>query len=187
MDFKKDLLLIDTELSGLDVDRHEVLQLAAVLLDKKTLKEKKSFVSYVRPKKWNDRDLRSMQVNGITWEMVKSAPNLAQVIKKFNAVFPAKKVILSYYVGVADINFLQAAYKKAKSRWPFDYHYFNIWGLFFSFLAKHNLLSSKKDFAGFGLESLLKHFKIKIPLSMHDALTDCRMEAEVLRRVVKKL
>ena len=35
MNFKKDILLIDTEFSGFDIDKHEILQLSAVLLDKK--------------------------------------------------------------------------------------------------------------------------------------------------------
>ena len=42
MNFKRDILLIDTEFSGFDVPKkHDLLQIAAVLLDKKTLKEKK--------------------------------------------------------------------------------------------------------------------------------------------------
>ena len=66
MDFKKDLLLIDIEATGLDPKRHEIIQLAGILLDKKTLKEKKSFNAYIRPRKWSVRDKASMKVNKIT-------------------------------------------------------------------------------------------------------------------------
>src|SRR4051812_14401979 len=37
--FNKDILLLDIESTGTDVTKHEIIQLAAILLDKKTLKE----------------------------------------------------------------------------------------------------------------------------------------------------
>lgn len=186
MNFKKDLLLVDLETTGLDSDRHEIIQIAAVLLDKKTLKEKKVFSSYIRPRNWKRRDLASMKVNKISLSQVKNAPGLKEVLKKFKRIF-GKNIILSYYVGVLDINFLLESFTKSRLLYPFDYHTFNIWGLFFSFLAKKNQLKSKKDFAGFGLESLIKYFKIKPKGNLHNALTDARVEAEILRKIVKKM
>ncbi len=184
--FNRDLLLIDIETTGLDVNRHEIIQLAAVLLDRKTLKEKKSFVFYARPTKWRARDRESMAVNKIIWEMVKTAPSLKSVLRKFNRMF-GKNAIFSHYAGIMDITFMQRAYEKSRMRWPFDHHYFNIWGLFYTFLALKNKLKSRKQFAGFGLEDCLKYFKIAVPGNLHDALVDCRMEAEVLRRVIKNI
>ena len=188
MNFKKDILLIDTEFSGFDVPKkHDLLQIAAVLLDKKTLKEKKYFNSYIKPVKWKSRDLESMDVNKITWEMVKDGPSLNQVVKKFNRAF-SHNIIQAFYVGYNDKRILLEAYKRAGIKWPFDYHYFDLWGLFYAYLAAQNRLTSKKDFAGFGLESLIKMLKIKIDKNqMHNALVDCRLEAEILRRVMKNL
>jgi len=188
MNFKRDILLIDTEFSGFDFPKkHDLLQIAAVLLDKKTLKEKKSFNIYVKPTHWKTRDRASMAINKISWEMVWDAPSLKQAIKKFNNAF-SHNVIQASYVGYNDKRILLEAYKKGGIKWPFDYHYFDLWGLFYGYLAKKNQLKSKKDFAGFGLEYLIKKLKIKVnPNEMHDALVDCRLEAEVLRRVVKKI
>lgn len=188
MNFKKDILLIDTEFSGFDVPKkHDLLQIAAVLLDKKTLKEKKAFNTYVKPTKWKSRDMESMAVNKIAWNMVKDAPSLKQAVKKFNRAVP-KNVIQAFYVGYNDKRVLLDAYKRAGVKWPFDYHYFDLWALFYGYLAKHNKLNSKKDFAGFGLESLIKTLDIKINKNdMHDALVDCRLEAEVLRKIIKEM
>jgi DNA polymerase III epsilon subunit-like protein len=185
MNFHKDLLLIDTEFSGFDFPKkHDLLQIAAVLLDKKTLKEKKSFNTYIKPFKWKSRDLESMAVNKITWETVKNAPSLSQAIKKFNRAFP-HNVIQAFYVGYNDKRILLEAYKKAGLKWPFDYHYFDLWALFYGHLAKRNQLKSKKGFAGFGLEYLIKMLKIKIDKNqLHNALVDCRVEAEVLRKII---
>ncbi len=195
MDFRKDILLIDCEFSGFDINKHDLLQLAAVLLDKKTLKEKKVFSSYIRPSHWKHRDRESMAVNKISFNMVRAAPKLQKVIRLFDKTF-GRNVILSSYVGFNDKRFLMDAYQKAKIKMRFDYHYFDLWGLFYSFLAARNKLKSRKDFAGFGLEDLIKMFKISVKGGsasggkifgghLHDALVDCRVEAEVLRKVVR--
>ena len=187
MDFKRDILLIDLEFSGFDLQKHEVLQIAAVLLDKKTLKEKKVFSSFVKPSKWKHRDPESMAVNKITFNTVKDAPTLKEAIKEFDRVF-GHNVIQAAYVGFNDKRFLLDAYKKAGIKYKFDYHYFDLWALFYGYLASRNKLKSTKDFAGFGLEYLIKMFKIKINSNnLHDALVDCRVEAEVLRKVMKSL
>lgn len=183
--FNKDILLIDEENSGLDPQRHDIIQLAGVLLDRKTLKEKKHFNSYIKPKRWRNRNAESMAVSGITWDQLKNAPSLKTVLTQFNATFGAN-VTLAYYVGVSDINFLYAAYKQSGMRFPFDYHFFNIWGVMYAYLAKRNLLKSKKDFGGFSLETMIKLFKLETP-PLHDALVDCRVEAEIFRRVMKEL
>jgi DNA polymerase III epsilon subunit-like protein len=186
--FKKDILLIDTEFTGFDINKHELLQLAGVLLDKKTLKEKKHFNSFVRPTpaRWKHREKDAMAVNRITLEQIKDAPTLKEVIRKFDKTF-GHNVIQAAYVGYNDKRFLTDSYKRAGVKWQFDYHFFDIWGLFYGFLAARNMLTSKKNFSGFGMEMLMKHFKIEIPTTLHDALTDCRCEAEVLRRVMQEL
>ena len=184
MNFHKDILLIDTEFSGFDIGKHELLQLAGVLLDKKTLKEKKAFSSFVRPTRWPNRDRTCMAVNKISHDTVKDAPSLKEVIKLFNQTF-GHNLILAAYVGYNDKRFLLEAYRRAGVKWQFDYHYFDLWGLFYAQLAKKNQLKSKKDFAGFGLEYLIKKLRIKIDQSqLHDALVDCRVEAEVLRKIM---
>ncbi len=185
--FKKDILLIDTEFSGFDEKKHELLQLAGVLLDKKTLKEKKVFSSFVRTTKWKHRNHESMAVNKITLDSVKNAPTLKEVIRLFDKTF-GHDVILAAYVGYNDKKFLMSAYKKAGVKFSFDYHYFDLWSLFYGYLAAKNKLTSVKNFAGFGLEHLVKLFKIKVDeQKLHDALTDCRVEAEVLKKVVSHL
>ena len=185
MDFKKDLLLIDLETTGLDASRHEIIQLAAILLDKKTLAEKEVFDTFVRPAKWRTRDRESMAINGISWQQVQGAPRLPEVIKNFDRLF-GHDVILSHYGGPLDMDFLRAAYKKYFKEFPFDHHYFNLWGLFFSYLAAQNKLKNTRHFTGFTLDGFLKVYRLKSN-NRHDALEDCRLEAEILRRVMKDL
>jgi DNA polymerase-3 subunit epsilon len=184
MNFKKDLLLVDLETTGLDASKQEIIQLSAILLDKKTLKEKSFFNAYARPVKWAQRNLESMKVNGIKKDWLDSAPPLKTVLKQFRKQFKASQVILSYYGGPVDMDFLRAAYYKHKIKWQFDYHYFNLWVYFYAHLAAKNQLKNKKKFSGFSLEDLMKKYKIKSS-NRHDGLEDCRIEAEVLRKLIK--
>ena len=183
--FNRDILLIDIEATGLDSNKHEIIQLAGILLDKKTLKEKVTYSSYIKPVKWKNRDPEAMAVNKLTLSDLKGAPSAKQVAKEFDEIFP-KNVILAYYGGVLDIDFIRALYKEIGRKQPFDYHFFNLWGLFYPYLAKTGGLTNKKRFAGFTIEDLIKKFKIK-PEKRHDALGDCRVEAEILRQIMKRL
>ena len=185
MDFKKDILLIDSELTGLDAEKHGLVQLAAVLLDRKSLKEKSYFNSYIRPKRWRVRDPEAMKVNGLKWDVLKNAPPLAEVVRAFAKRFNGRKVLLAAYVGWIDKRFLLKAFEKSGVKWPFDYHYLDVWSLAYGAWGRRGKLKNRREFAGFNLEDLLKEYQIKLAGSHHDALFDCRAEAEVLRRVVK--
>ncbi len=186
MDFKHDLLLIDLEMTGLDSTRHEIIQLAGILLDKKTLKEIKVFNYFVKPARFKNRDPKSMAVNKIKLGQLQNSPSITAVIKHFNKAFNPKEVILTFYGGLLDMDFLRLAYKKAKVKWEFDYHYFNLWAFFYGFLAAKNQLKNSKKFTGFTLDELMKKHKVNVSGARHDGLFDCRVEAEVLRKIIKK-
>lgn len=186
MDFKKDILLIDLETTGLDASKQEIIQLGAILLDRKTLKEKESFSTYVKPSRWKGRNLESMDINKIKWGQVKDAPSLKKVIEDFEQLF-GTEVVLAYYGGPVDMDFLRAAYKKIKRPFKFDYHYFNLWGVFYAYLASRGKLKNTKKFTGFSLDDFVARFKIKDLGLRHDALGDCRIEAEVLRKVIRNI
>lgn len=184
--FKKDLLLFDIEATGTDITRHEMIQLAAVLLDKKTLKEKGSFSSFIKPRKWAKRSSEAMAVNGITKEMLADAPEMRAVLKNFTRQF-GREVTLAHYGGMIDVPFLAMGFRESKMKYPYDYHVFDLWPVFYVYMAGRKKLTERTKTPGFSLEGISRHFKITVEGKRHDALTDCRIEAEVLRAVVKKL
>lgn len=187
MNFKRDILLIDEETTGLDPERHEIIQLAAVLLDRRTLEEKGTFSSYVSPRRWERRQTEAMAINRITRDRLKGAPSLESVVREFDRRFDPRTLVLASYVSFNDIAFLKGAYRSCRLPWRFDHHVFDLWGLFYAYRALGDRLRpSGRYFAGFGLESLKKELGIRSG-KLHDALTDCRVEAEVLRRVMGRL
>ncbi len=183
--FNKDLLVLDVECTGLDYFKHELIQIAAIQLDKKTLKEKKRFETFIKPKRWKLREPEAMKVNNITWDQLKNAPDLKTAIKKFEKTF-GHNVILAPYGTILDTLMLRLAYRENKMRYPFDYHVFDIWPLVYTYMAKKKLLKNKKRFSGFRLDEAAKHFKINVSEGRHTALVDCEIEAEVLRQILKR-
>lgn len=185
--FKKDLLLFDLECTGLDVTKHEIIQIAAILLDKKTLKEKKSFTSYIKPKRWAKRDPEAMAVNNITWDQVKDAPSMEAVLKKFNRTF-GSDVTPTMYGGNLDIVFFPAAYRSVKMKYPFTVQYtFNLWPLCYFYMAKTKQLKNPNKFAGFTLEDVGNSLKVSKAENRHEALADCKYEADILRGLAKAI
>jgi DNA polymerase III epsilon subunit-like protein len=186
--FNKDILIVDIEASGLDAERYELIQLAAIQLDKKTLKPKQEFASYIRPKKWKTRSRAAMAINKIKKEDLANAPELETVIKKFAKLFPPSQVIFAHYGGVIDIDFVRQAFRKIGRTYPYhpyDYHFFDIWSVCYAYASLKNKLRNKKRFTGFSMEDLMKHFNIKND-ERHDALADCNIEAEIFRRIMQE-
>jgi DNA polymerase III epsilon subunit-like protein len=182
--FHKDILLIDLEGTGLDIHKHDIIQIAAVLLDKNTLEEKKHFVTYVQPKDWSARDAESMAINKLELDDLENAPTIDVVLKQVEEAM-GTDVTIANYGGIYDINFLQEAYKKCLRTYPFDYHVFNIWGTFMLYMQQENLYpSAGMRPEGFRLEDVAVALGIAIPENRHDALIDCRVEADILRGIL---
>lgn len=184
--FNKDLLMIDIESTGTDVTKHEIIQIAGLLLDKKTLKVKKTFSTYVKPENWKSRDPEAMAICNITWDQVKNAPSLKSVLQKFVKTFGSDSIITTYG-GNLDVIFLPAAFRKTKVKYPFEYHTFNMWPLCYTYMAQQKQLKNKSRFVGFTLENIGDYLGVKRTTGRHDALGDCEYQAEILRKLFKKI
>ena len=172
--FAKDILIIDFE------GMKEPVQIGAVLLDKETLKEKDNFVSYIHA------DLKGYisSKSGITQEMLNNAPKQKEIGKIIYDKF-GTDIFLSSFVQNMDINHFNKIMSAAnidfiESKTDFnkyDYHILDIWPIAYIHLLK-------KGYAGgIGSEEIFQAFGAK-PRGLHNALEDCRIAAEVLRKIV---
>lgn len=78
-------VFVDTETSGLDPDRHVVLEIALIVVDLHTMECVDSFQSFVSDvNEWqleHFSDQEALLINGITWDDIKDAPNHSVVGK----------------------------------------------------------------------------------------------------------
>lgn len=184
--FKKDFLLVDVEATGLDITKHEIVQIAGLLLDKQTLEEKQRFVSYIKPQRWEQRDPEAMVINQLDLKILEDAPELSIVLQQFFSTFP-NDIIPTSYGGSLDFTLLPAACQSAGIPYPYDYHVFNLWPLCYWFMAQRNKLNNPKKFVGFELEDVARELGINPPAARHDAMVDCELEADVMHKLFAAL
>lgn len=173
--FSKDILLIDFETTGLDLDKALPIQLGAVLLDKKDLSEKASFLSYIH-QDTSGMSREAASIHGITQKLLDNAPKQEEVIKKFLKKFGIDVYLASWNEMLDHVMLSKMLKSIGKDIYEHDYHYLDIWSLAYMHLVRlgrGNIIKSEPTFQYFGLP----------PRQYHDALEDCRHTAEVLRRV----
>lgn len=173
--FSKDILMIDFETTGLDLEKSLPIQLGAILLDKETLAEKDSFMSFIK------QDLTKMspeaaKIHGITNKDLSDAPSPKEVARKFLAQFGTDVYLASWNEMLDHTMMAKLLAEIDKDIYTHDYHYLDVWSLAYIYLVKQgrgDIVKSEPTFQHFGLPAR----------KAHDALEDCRHTAEVLRKV----
>jgi DNA polymerase III epsilon subunit-like protein len=167
MKFCKDILIIDFE--GLDDPK----QIGAILLDKNTLEEKDSFVSYI----YTDMQGKPSVKSGITQEMLEGAPSQSEIGKIIYDKFGTNVLIGSFVSDLDIYNFKKILNSAGIEFSNYDYHILDIWPLAYVYLLKRGYegkINSEEIFQAFGSR----------PRGFHNALEDCRITADVLRKIV---
>ena len=167
MKFKKDILIIDFE------GMREPVQIGAVLLHKKTLVEKDNFSTYI----FTDLKGKIKVISGISQETLKGVPTQAEVGQMIFEKF-GTDIIIGSWVAKSDIkNFKKIITAAGIDPKLYDYHILDIWPAAYIYLVK------KGYSGGMRSEEIFQEFGAK-PRELHDALEDCRIEADVLRKIV---
>ena len=182
------LLIIDTETTGI-LGNHVVLQLASVLINRHTLDEIKAFTSYVKTPlaKYNMCTDGAFKTHGITFDQVENAPPWEEVKRDFQTTYReysfdiAGQNILQFDIAMLekmegpaftkDLVWLQGR-KRRRSR------YIDLWPVF---LSAGVFLDHPYGEKYASLRGIANHYNISAD-NKHDALEDCRITAEALRR-----
>ncbi|OGN02519.1 MAG: hypothetical protein A2655_02230 [Candidatus Yanofskybacteria bacterium RIFCSPHIGHO2_01_FULL_43_42] len=168
MKFFKDILIIDFE--GLA----EPVQIGGVLLDKETLKEKDSFLSYI----WTDLKGEVKVASGISQETLKGAPLQSEVGKMIFEKFGVD-ILIGSWVANADMkNFEKIITAAGLDIKQYDYHILDIWPVAYIYLLKQGYEGSIRS------EEIFRQFGAK-PRGLHNALEDCRITADVFRKIIE--
>lgn len=174
MKFVKDILLLDFEATVGDIDIGEPTQIGAILLDKETLEEKDNFVSYI------SADLKGKvnEKTGITQEVLIGAPSQAEVGKIIFDRF-GLDILLGSFAANLDMHMFRKIMTSAGiDSKQYDYHILDLWPVSYIHLLKKGYeggIRSEEVFRTFGMP----------PRDKHNALEDCRIAAEVLRKIMQ--
>lgn len=177
MEFIKDILIIDFEGNRLDgdIEASSPSQIGAILLDKKTLEEKKNFLSYIKFD-YDAMTEEAKRVHECTKEDIENAPTQKEVAEKFIETFD-RNVLLASWVTNMDMNFLNRLLKHVDlTVFDYDYHVLDLWPISYYYLLKKGYtggIRSSEMFEALGVKRG----------DVHNALEDCRFEADILRKV----
>ncbi len=82
-------IFLDIETTGLDFFRHRSIDLAFKIIDISTGKEKYTYHSIVKQSRevWEARDLKSMQINGFTWEKIQTGLTETEIKHQILSIF----------------------------------------------------------------------------------------------------
>jgi len=167
MNFVKDILVIDFE--GFD----EPKQIGAILLDKNTLEEKDSFVSYIYADMKGKKSIKS----GITQDMLEGAPSQAEIGKIVYDKFGTEVFICSFVSNLDLAHFRKIMLSAGVDFSKYDYHILDLWPVAYLYLLKQGYKG------GIDSEEIFKAFGNK-PRGLHNALEDCKIAADILRKLV---
>ncbi|MBL8030384.1 MAG: hypothetical protein JNN11_03990 [Candidatus Doudnabacteria bacterium] len=179
MRFIKDLLFFELNTTGPDLDKDNVIQLSAIVVDKDNLLEKDFFNTYVRISYLDSLLLAHSKLLQVEYEVVKKSPKVADAVKLFHGKFNPGQILLVTH-GTSNLFFLKAMFKKVLV--PFDYntHAIDLWTLGYIYTLNYGI----KKMPSF--HTFIEYFKLK-QKQPADALEKVRLEAEVFRKIIKEV
>jgi DNA polymerase-3 subunit epsilon len=189
------LLFLDVETSGLDPERHEIIQVAAVVVDR-AFKEH-AWLEYKLPFDEVAAEQEALDMNHYDPEVwakkavdpLKFMGHLEGICRTFASVrMVAKRTGKPFFVAQMaghnaerfDFEFLKAMYKRLDRFLPIAFRVLDTAQLATLYLHETGAVEDTK------LQTLAKHFGIN-PGDEHDALSDLCTNVEVYRRLREEL
>ncbi len=192
----KDFIVFDMETTGLRIGYHEAIQIAAVVIDPRTLELRQgaTFNSLMRPLHPERADAQALKINKRTLPELAAAPHPKLVWKeftdfvsqynprksKFTAPIPVGYNIAKFDLPIADLLCQQYGPWDEKKNQPtlFSYHMLDVIQLIFTW-AENNI-----DMNSLKLDTLCNYFGMPTD-NAHDALHDVLVTAKILIKYLK--
>ena len=175
---KKPLIFIDLETTGVDMEKHEITEIACLVVDPKTLKIKKRFERKIMPENLELADPEALKLTEFSkkvWQ--KEAKPLEKVIKDLNKLAPG-----GMFIGwntSFDRPFLEKVIREKKMELNYDYHWLDV-----SSLVYEEFFSDKKP-KKLKLTAACK--VLGVPRGKaHTAMADVKATLEVYRHLRKR-
>jgi len=190
-------LVLDLEMSGMEVGWHEILQIGAVLYDQ-NWQELGQFLDDACPENKEAFSSSAEKVHGLSWDELQDAPMIYDllpefedwVLEKINVRNPSladrenalRRVIICGQSVINDINFLRHAYQKEKIKWNFANTLIDLHTLFFFY--EEILRANKRETAkGRSLGKIAAFFGYHREDTLHNALEDAVLTGKCLKYI----
>lgn len=177
-DFRQRLLVfVDIETTGFDFLKHEIIEIACLVVDPQTLEVKGEYCTKVKPEHLETADPEALRYNNYSEERWFQAKPLKEVLKEINRFAPGG-MFVGHNVSF-DRLFIEKAVREKGISLNFDYHWLDT-----ASIAYQKLFRGKEP-----KKLKLTHVceALGIPhAEAHTALGDAKLTLEVYRYLKKK-
>jgi DNA polymerase-3 subunit epsilon len=168
-------VFFDLETTGLDADKHEILEIGALLVDPEALDVLDSFNCCVKPEHIETADPQALKINGYSEEAWLDALPLKEGLERF-ARWGEHGLLVGYNV-CFDWSFLRCGFNSTGVKHTFDYHRIDVPSIAFALFFDDPL------FEDLGLRAVSQFFGIKRGTA-HRALPDAEATYQVFRKLI---
>ena len=169
--------VVDLECTGLEPERHEIIQIARVVIDtvEKTIIPDLTTSEYIQPERWSQRDNQAMEVNGLTVGKLQAEGIPAKLaLEDFRRKVNWNETVLAAWGADFETKFLQDAFRRIDRAVPFTFKVIDVRSLGHLPRAKLGFT----EYLGLG-DSCVYHGVPFDSGQAHDALYDATKTAEL--------
>ncbi len=171
---KHNLAFIDIETTGLNVLKHEIIEIGCVLTSP-GLDVIEEFEIKIKPQRIEDADKTSLKINGYDPHNWQEAQSLKEAMKFFSK--KVKDFIMVGHNVAFDVGFLENAFAQTKTLNTMHYHRLDTVSIAWAKLHR------EPDLEHFSLRELGVRFGIKNE-NAHTALSDARATFELYKKLM---
>ena len=173
----------DLECTGLEPERHEIIQIARVVIDtlEKTIIPGLTTSEYILPTRWDQRDHAAMKVNGLTIKKLQAEGVSAKLaLEDFGRGVDWNETVLAAWGADFETKFLQDAFRRIDRVVPFTFKVIDVRSL-------GHLPRAKLGFTDYmGLGESCDYYGVPFDSGQaHDALYDTTKTAELALELLK--
>lgn len=172
------LAIIDLETTGLDPQKHEIIEIGLVVVDSEDYTILDQWDAKVRPERPQDGHPEAYKVNGYNEGEWKDAVSLKWALLLLNERVEMA-TMLSYNVSF-DYGFLQAAYKQCGLKDPMNYHRLDLLTMAWMTIPHHKMQS-------WALRSVCAYLRIPPEPKVHRGANGAMKAYEVYRRLTESV
>jgi len=173
---KRHLVFIDIETTGLDRDKHEIIEIGCIIVNGENFEIVEEYSAKIKPDHIETADSKALKINGYSQDKWKDAKNAKDVLQKISEM--AEEGMIAGWNVAFDWAFVEDYFKKLKIKSLFNYHKIDVQAIAYAKLYKNKKVKSLK------LRSISKFFGIGFG-EIHSAEEDIKITYEVFRKLMK--
>lgn len=176
------ILVLDTETTGLQPKKHEIIEIAMVsyfINDDGEWFLHKKFEEKIKPQRIEDAEPIALEVNGYSEENWQNAKPFSKVLPDIKDIIEKSDLLLGQNL-YFDLRFIQSEIKRADESQNIDYPpYIDTKSMADPLVSQGWLDSSRLDY-------LCERLKIDFSGRAHTALVDCERTFEVFQKLLEE-